>query len=783
MTTRTTLLLLIAAVPLAAAEPHWAFTPVRRPAPQSASGVDARTPIDAFLAGELTSRGLKFAAPAERSALLRRVTLDLIGIPPTREELHAFLDDASPNAYEKVVDRLLNDPRHGERQARRWMDVWRYSDWYGRRAVPDVMNSYPQIWRWRDWIVRSLNEDRGYDRMIREMLAADELCPDDDQNVVATGFLVRNWFKWNYHQWMRDNVEHVGKAFLGLTLNCCHCHDHKYDPIPQEDYFRFRAFFEPLELRHDRVPGEADPGPFKKYVYAESYGPIASGAIRIFDEKLDAPTFIYSGGDERNKIGDKTVKPAAPRFLGGEAIKIVPVNLPPTAWYPGLKPFIQREEIAKRETALAAAEAARLVAARKVAPIPVQTSWHRRAIEEFRDPARWALIAAEAEHWRAASDLASIRARIAADHVIHGGEPGDAKTLAEAAARAERRLALDAALAARAKQMAQSPVPPNRAQLLAAADAAVTKATAELDKPAAAYTPLSPQYPKVSSGRRLALANWIASPDNPLTARVAVNHLWGWHFGRPLVESTADFGRKGAKPSHPQLLDWLAAELMNNGWRFKPLIRQMVLSAAYQQSSRGRPVEADPDNRLLSRYPTRRMDAEVVRDSLLAIAGDLDPAMGGREIPHEQGQTSRRRSLYFAHHGESKMAWLELFDAANPCDCYRRSTSVMPQQALALANSELAIRMARLLARDLSKSHADNAAFISALFQRTISRSPTSAETTECLAFLEAMALKEAANSGATDADGKKPAADPRLRARELLAGVMLNHHEFVTVR
>src|SRR5262249_41994248 len=163
-----------------------------------------------------------------------------------------------------------------------------------------VMNSYPRIFRWRDWIVRSLNQDKGYDRMVVEMLAADEVAPDEDETIVATGFLVRNWYKWNYNSWMKDQVEHTGKAFLGLTLNCSKCPDHKYAPIPREEFFKSRAFFEPLELRHDRVPGEPDPGPFQKYVYAKSYGPITSGMIRVFDEKLDAKTFLYTGGDERN---------------------------------------------------------------------------------------------------------------------------------------------------------------------------------------------------------------------------------------------------------------------------------------------------------------------------------------------------------------------------------------------------------------------------------------------------------------------------------------------------
>jgi hypothetical protein len=223
---------------------HWAFQPVKRPAVPPGE----TNPIDALLAVDRSKRGLTTVPEADRATLLRRVTFDLIGLPPTTDELHAFLKDESPNAYEKVVDRLLASPQYGERWGRRWMDVWRYSDWYGRRAVPDVLNSYGQIWRWRDWIVLSLNADRGYDDMVRMMLAADELAPGNDADAVATGFVVRNYFRWNYNNWMRDNVEHTAKAFLGLTLNCCHCHDHKYDPITQEEYFKFRAIFEPLEI-------------------------------------------------------------------------------------------------------------------------------------------------------------------------------------------------------------------------------------------------------------------------------------------------------------------------------------------------------------------------------------------------------------------------------------------------------------------------------------------------------------------------------------------------------
>ena len=227
-------------IPEADPKQHWAFQVVRRPAAPSATGL-GRNAIDAFVNEALAREKLTPLPEASRSVLLRRVYLDLIGLPPTREELHAFLDDQSPDAYERTVDRLLNDPRHGERWGRHWMDVWRYSDWYGRRSANDVWNSAPQIWRWRDWIVNSLNADKGYDRMISEMLAADEIAPLDDEAAVATGFLIRNWYALNQNQWMREIIEHTGKSFLGLTFQCAHCHDHKYDPIAQQDYFRFRA--------------------------------------------------------------------------------------------------------------------------------------------------------------------------------------------------------------------------------------------------------------------------------------------------------------------------------------------------------------------------------------------------------------------------------------------------------------------------------------------------------------------------------------------------------------
>lgn len=786
---------------------HWAFQkPVRPSLPSTQSRAGSRNPIDAFLHAERFRRGVQKTGPqADPETLLRRVYLDLIGLPPSREQVHAFLADSGPDAYEKLVDRLLSSPQYGERWGRHWMDVWRYSDWYGRRSVPDVMNSYPQIWRWRDWIVRSLNEDKGYDQMIVAMLAADEVSPEDEESLPATGFLVRNWFKWNYNQWMRDNVEHTGKAFLGLTLNCCHCHDHKYDPISQQEYFQFRAFFEPLELRHDRVAGEPDPGPFKKYVYLESYGPIASGRIRVFDEKLDAPTYFYSGGDERNRVtGQSPVPPGAPAALGGDRMKIEPVALPPQAWYPGLKPFVQREETEKRQAAVTSTEAV-LEKARKTLTDVEGLLGKGQAVEAVRQFVRLA----EARLTAARSDLAAIHARIAADQVVYFGAKGDAKEMCRAASRAERQYNLDAALVTQVQaenalaEARRSNLPPAKIQplekQLAEARTKVADRRNALVVDTTTYTPLSPVYPRTSTGRRTALARWIGSKDNPLTARVAVNHIWSWHFGRPLVETTYNFGRSGARPSHPELLDWLAVELMENGWHLKPLHRLIVTSEAYRLSSHfGRDdpnQKIDPENRLLWHFPPRRIEAEEVRDSLLFVSGELDPTMGGHEIRQEQGLTSRRRSLYIAHHGESKMEFLELFDAANACEAYRRSTSVLPQQALALSNSELGLHQGRVLAAKLwqavtmESAEADReAAFLRAAFEQVLGRVPSEAERSASAAFLArqvAMFQQQKAEiTAANKASGVGgPATDPAVRARENFIHALLNHNDFVTVR
>jgi hypothetical protein len=387
------------------------------------------------------------------------------------------------------------------------------------------------------------------------------------------------------------------------------------------------------------------------------------------------------------------------------------------------------------------------------------------------------------------ADLDSLKARIAADDVKFLSALGDAKVTAEAASKAERKakLAVAQLQLVRAQYSPKQPPPP--ATALADAKKAVDAAQKALEATSVDYTPLSPMYPKTSSGRRAALANWITSKDNPLTARVAVNHIWAGHFGRPLVETTNNFGRSGKAPTHPELLDWLASELVAQGWKTKPLHRLIVTSRAYRMQSKGADspnAKLDADNTYLWRFPTNRLEAEAVRDSLLAVAGELDLTAGGPEIPQDQGLVSRRRSLYFAHHGEARMEFLDIFDAANPCDAYRRTSSVLPQQALALTNSDLAQKLSRTLAEKLSATAKTDANFIRIAFEQVLCRPPRDAEVTASAKFLTQQRELFEANAAELKAALKLPggpSADPAQRARENLILVLFNHTDFVTVR
>ena len=811
---------------------HWSFRkPVRPPLPETSPDAWSQHPIDRFLAVEHQRQGLTPMPPAEKNLLLRRVYLDLIGLPPTPEELRAFQADASPDAYEKVVDRLLASPRYGERWGRHWMDVWRYSDWDGYGQ--EVRESQPHIWRWRDWIVESLNADKPYDRMVAEMLAADEIAPADEEARRATVFLVRNWYKSHRSVWLDNTVQHTSKAFLGITLNCARCHNHMYDPIAQREYYQFRAFFEPHQVRTDRVPGQSD----TKH----------DGLVHAYDADADTPTYLFERGNEAKPDKENPLSPGVPAVLGGDTLRIASVELPPEAYYPGLRAFVQQETLAE---AIASADTARkslatrseaLAAARqKLAALadtasppaakspPAGNGAEAESAEPKADPPKQEATTgkdelqvalrdaernvelAESETLATAAELVAVRAKIAADAATFATPPAaNAEELAREASRAEGVAAVERArhkvlVAENGVERAKAAGGDNAKKNIELAESKLTAARqvretaqAALAKSDDSYTHFTQVFPSSSTGRRAALARWIASEENPLTARVAVNHIWMRHFGDPLVQSVFDFGRNGQEPTHPELLDWLAVEFMEQGWRMKSLHRLIVTSAAYRMASTARDesnLARDPENRYLWHANARRMEAEVVRDSTLYVAGALDETMGGPELDQNTGQEVARRSLYFRGSKEKKMTFLDTFDRANVTDCYRRSETIVPQQALAMVNSPLSLAQARRLAGTLADqlqtqpTPESETAFIAAAFERVLCRPPSDEERDACLAFLaeQSRMFADPAKLAAFESEEESdvpPAADPHARARENLLHVLLNHNDFLTVR
>ncbi len=730
-------------------------------------------PIDAFLAVERENRGLRPRPEAPRATLLRRVTLDLNGLSPTPSEIRAFLADRSPDAYEHVVNRLLASPRYGEQWGRHWMDVWRYSDWAGWADGNQIRDSKPFIWRWRDWIVESLNVDKGYDRMAQEMLAADELCPEDPDSLRATGFLVRNFKLLSREQWLEDTLNHTSRAFLGLTMHCAKCHNHMYDPITQADYYHMRAIFEPHNVRTDRVPGQPDT--------------TKDGLVRAFDAEPAASTYLFVRGDERNPDKTRAISPGVPGSLGAD-IQVTPVNLPAHAFMPDRRAFVVQETIAASAKAVSDAEtlvrASRSARGAEPAELILKLRINRArykallavlAVEDLEEAGKkgtdeWARLARGAEVSQRQQAVAEAEGSVAS-----------ARTDAMAAQTTLQGLPLNTAKDAKAKAVS----------LATAACATVDAAEKALEAARAAttallttqYTPRPLQtYPAQSTGRRLAFARWLTDPANPLTARVAVNHIWARHFGQGIVPSVSDFGRNGRAPTHPKLLDWLAAEFMSKNWRMKDLHRLIVTSRAYRMSSSSEAVneKIDPDDALLWRYPSRRMEAENVRDNILYASGHLDETRGGPEIDHTLDMTSLRRSIYLQTAAEKQSEFVQVFDGPSVTECYERRPTVMPQQALALANSELTRRESGLLAAELTRAvGSDDRFFTAEAFLRILARPATGAEIETCRQYLAVQVRTPGGPAGALPA----PVDAARDRARRNLVLVLFNHNDFVTVR
>ncbi len=880
---------------------HWAFQKPVRPAPPKVRQARwGRNPVDAFLMAEWEKRGLTPAPDADPRLLVRRLYLDLTGLPPTLDETREFLADRAPDAYEKLVDRLLASPRYGERWGRHWMDIWRYSDWFGRREIGDHRFSFPHIWRWRDWIIESLNQDKGYDRMLVEMLAADEIAPNDDNMQRATGYLARNFHRFNRHVWLQDTVEHLAVGVLGVTMKCARCHDHKYDPIAQEEYYQLRAFFEPHDIRTDRVPGQPN---VKEDGLARVYETGArKGTVEPYSPPIYDKTFRLIRGEESNPDLSKEIQPGIPAVLGDWKPAIEPVKLPLEAAAPDLREFVARDLVAEAERevrllerALANAResvkqaqglppASGVVAEPKLEfPEPVRLLLRKRcqgchggaatrnglavgnlealrrggllhgpaivpgdsrrsplmryvrgeatprmphglnplAAEDVAQLARWidampaedpaaVLRKAEARVARLEKQLAAKRAavpawkaRIEAD-VAAVRQPDEPRTkeLAQAAREAERRAAVaqaeaDVGEATQFLAEAQRATPADRAELdklVAAAKTRLEAAAKVLGAASESYTPIITRYQDTSSGRRLALARWISGRDNPLTARVAVNHIWMRHFGRGLVPTVTNFGKRGKPPVSQALLDWLAVEFMDSGWSMKKLHRLLVTSRAYRMASSGANLPAssqkvDPENEFFWRMHTRRMEGEVVRDAALFLAGVMDFTQGGPDLDESLGLTSQRRSLYLRHTPDSQVEFLRLYDQPTPVECYSRPESVVPQQALASVNSLLTLDAARRLARSLEqRGGVQPDPFVRVAFETVLGLPPSPEELAASREFLSEQTALHRDPSKLTRFASRRettvdPAAEPAARARENFVHALLNHTEFVTIR
>jgi hypothetical protein len=692
----------------------WSFQPIRRPEPPVVQGRGrVLTPIDAFLLRRLEAAGLGFSPEADRRTLLRRLTFDLTGLPPTPEEVDAFLGDDRADAYERLVDRLLASPRYGERWARHWMDVAGYSDSDGYTAKDAVR---PYAYKYRDYLVRSLNADRPWDELIREQLAGDEmltapytdLAPADLDRLTATGFLrtgpdgtgdpsaepvtARN-------DVLAETIKIVSTSLLGLTVGCAQCHNHRYDPIAQEDYYRFRALFEPAynpaQWRRpaDRLISlwtDAD-----RERAAEADARLA----RVARERAEAFNALVTAVLERELA-------ALPEDLRG---KLHAAHGTPPA-----------KRSAEQKQLLEAYPRA------NVTPGNVYL-YDRKAADALTK--EFDRKAAEAKKGRPAEDfvasLTEVPGRVPVTRLFARGDV----------------------------HQPRQEVAPGELSVLAAVTGSPT---IPADDPTVPTT-----------GRRLAYAKHLTGGNHPLVPRVLVNRVWMHHFGRGLVETPGDFGAMGARPTHPELLDWLADEFLRGGWTFKRVHRLILTSTAYRQSSRRTPAldVVDPENRLLSRASVRRLEAEAVRDAVLAASGRLNPRMFGAPAPVAPdesglvvvgldtrdsagrpsgksgsiGVEADRRSLYVQVRRSLPLNLLETFDAPLMApNCERRSSSTVAPQALLLMNSDFIVEQSdALAARVASEAGAEPAARVRLAWRLAFAAEPSPAQLAGALAYLD----------------------------------------------
>ena len=667
----------------------WAFRePVAPAIPTVEDSRRVRTPIDAFVLDKLEAKGLALSAQADRRALIRRLSFDLVGLPPSREEIAAFSNDESPDAYDRQVDRLLASPRYGERWAQHWLDAAGYADSEGGNHA-DTIN--PDMYRYRDYVIRALNSDKPYGRFLLEQLAGDELAeyseldrlsPEFADNLIATTYLrtcidqtdvPETNFIYDRYQVLADLVEIVSSSLMGITLRCARCHDHMYDPVPQRDYYRFTAIFAAAYAPSDWVKP-----PARQVVLAG-----------IADRKdIDAHNAMLPARIEPLLSELRGLTARFKKRLFAKQLALLPVPV--------------RESIDN-----AFAFAARFSLELQVDPEYLNKVYpeYRRGSERLNQEI--ARLEATRKTVPMAHGLTDIRPDALPFYLLQRGEWN----------RRGRR------------------VLPNVPVVLASVENPF-----RVEKPPNTAT----------TGNRVALARWLTDPDHPLTARVYVNRVWQHHFGTGIVATADDFGKTGSPPTHPELLDWLAVNFVRQGERLKKLHRLIVTSAVYRQQSivRAEGADIDPENALLWKMPLRRMDAEVIRDSMLAAAGQLNSRMFGppssisRMADGQVGTADTpgnyRRSIYMLHRHSQPLTVLETFDAPRiSTNCIQRQTSNVVSQALLMLNSSFSDRQAGKLAEWITRRVGDErGAQLELAYQSVLGRSPDPAERELGLRFL-----------------------------------------------
>jgi hypothetical protein len=710
---------------------HWAFQPPRRPSVPAIRNVGRlRTPVDAFLLARLEEKGLTFAPEADRITLMRRAYLDLRGLPPAPEDVDAFLADDRPDAYEKLLDRLLASPHFGERWGRHWLDVVGYADTVGFDFDFNLIVQPEGKWRYRDYVIAALNMDVPFDRFVREQLAGDELVdwrhakfytPEIRDHLIATGFLRNARDETHepesnipliFYGVLHNTVDIVGNSLLGLTLQCARCHDHKFDPIAQQEYYELMAFLTPAynpkqwlavypwkpEIKDRGLP---DVSADEKADIERHNKEIA----RQLDEVARKRTTIYRPYEVRLQESKWSALPEAIRADTRAAIQM-PADK---------RDAVQKYLVAKLEPSL------------RVQPAEVKAalSGTDRAADQDLDK-QAAELKARQRSWGKIQALYDVGPPPATHLLKRGNHESPGRD-----------------------------VQPRFLKVLSGGDNNVR---------------IPAGVPDGTSGRRLALAQWMTTPNSRaagLLARVMVNRLWQHLYGEPIVQSPENFGLSGEPPTHPELLEWLGSEFAGAGWRIKPMLKLLMTSSAYRQAARlpapvpatqADPQQVDPANQLLWKMRLRRLEAEAIRDSILAVSGQLDATMGGPPILTKAQTDGRvmiddkrlpdpaaknRRSVYLLFRRTFNPSFLSVFDQPQvSVNCPRRDTSAVPLQALAMLNDPFVTEQAGHFAdRVASRAGGARQQAIRTAFRLALARPPSAEEQDVCARLLERQAL------------------------------------------